>query len=278
MLEEAVQLTSASRPQLARHLDSLGIALVERFHEKGYATDLERAVQLHRIAVSLTDDADPDKPRLLSNFVIALQTRFDWLGISTDTDSAILTKQKAVDLTPDRHPWKSTHLSGLQMEAPTLHDVKGGNIKNSQLATGWENIINDIRNLPEFAQFLKPRTLGQLAPAAHEGPVVVLNVSYSRSDALVLVPDDSKEKHTSVVNIPLTGFSYETCEKLRENLASLLKSSGLRDGEETRKTGRLYSTGNAEDPFQQILRILWKNVARPVIDGLGYKVRHRNHA
>ena len=82
--------------------------------------------------------------------------------------------------------------------------------------------------LPGFRGFLKAKTFSQLAPAAYEGPVVILNIDKSRSDALVLITDDSKDKCASVVNIPLIRFSYERGQTLREKLTSLLTLSGFR--------------------------------------------------
>jgi len=163
-----------------------------------------------------------------------------------------------------------------QLEPPTSHDVVGANIKSSQLAIDWENTVEEIRSLPGFEGFLKAKTFTQLAPVAHEGPVVILNVGDSQSDAIVLISDDSEDKRVSVVNIPLPQFSYETGRILCEKLADLLKSSGLRARGETRKTGRIFPGSGVGSTFQKILRILWQDVVQPVINGLGYQVCHYN--
>jgi len=177
-----------------------------------------------------------------------------------------------------KHPRLADQLQNIaqQMEALTSYDVAGANVKSSKLAIEWENTVEEIRKLPGFESFLKAKRFSQLAPAACEGPVVILNVDNSRADALVLTADDSEEKHISVVNIPLTRFSYESSQKLCENLTGLLKSSGLRARGETRKTGRLFPGGSTGTTFQKILRILWLDVVKPVIDGLEYQVCHPN--
>jgi len=141
------------------------------------------------------------------------------------------------------------------MEASTPSDVADVNLWSSQLAIAWENTVEEIRRLPGFEGSLKAKTFSELAPVAHEGPVVILNVDDSRSDALILIADDSKEKHVSVVNIPLTQFSYEISQKLCGELTSILKSAGVRDRGEVRKGG-LYLSGGADDTFQNILRII----------------------
>jgi len=49
-----------------------------------------------------------------------------------------------------------------------------------------------------FNRFLLPRQLSQLTPAVHAGPVVTVNISHTRCDALVLMPDLD-----DVLHIPL---------------------------------------------------------------------------
>ena len=138
------------------------------------------------------------------------------------------------------------------MEASTSRDVADARLWSTQFAISWENTVEETRRIPGFeCFFLKAKTFSQLAPAAHEGPVVILNVDDSRSDALVLIPDDSEEKQVSVVNIPLTRFSYETGQMLSEKLTGLLKSAGLRARGETRKTGRVFPEGGTNAIFQK---------------------------
>jgi len=142
------------------------------------------------------------------------------------------------------------------------------------LAAEWDHTIEEIRNLPGFETFLKPKIFSQLAPAAHEGPVVILNVDNSRCDALVLVADDSNKNQVSVFNIPLTRFSYEKSQKLGKRLADLLMLAGVRARGDTRKA-RIDGLGaGSEDSFEAILCILWVDVVKPVIEGLAYQVKY----
>ena len=111
-------------------------------------------------------------------------------------------------------------------QAVPVEDVSRG---YSKLAIEWDNLIDEIRRIPNFEGFLRAKSFSQLAPAAHEGPVVILNVNDSQCDALVLIPDDSAERHVSVVNIPLERFSYDKSKKLFQALTGLLSSAGVRD-------------------------------------------------
>jgi hypothetical protein len=156
-----------------------------------------------------------------------------------------------------------------ERQALPVDGVPGG---YTRLAVDWDTLIEEIRRLPNFEGFLRAKSFSQLAPAAHEGPVVILNVNGSRCDALVLIADDSSERHVSVVNIPLERFSYETSEKLFKALTGLLKSAGVRERNE-RKIHIGGSQADGEAKFKRILRILWQDVVKPVIEGLAFQVR-----
>jgi hypothetical protein len=154
-------------------------------------------------------------------------------------------------------------------KATSAEDVSRG---YSKLAVEWDNLVDEIRRTPSFEGFLRAKGFAQLAPAAHEGPVVILNVNDLQCDALVLISDDSAEKHVSVVNIPLERFSYDKSKTLFQSLTDLLSSAGVRERNE-RKTRIVGSQLDDEIKFKKILRILWQDVVKPVIEGLAFQVR-----
>jgi tetratricopeptide (TPR) repeat protein len=61
---------------------------------------------------------------------------------------------------------------------------------NAQLyrrsAEHWEELIYHIRKLPGFEHFLLPPPISELRKAAEEGPVVIVNASQYRCDALIV--------------------------------------------------------------------------------------------
>ena len=57
------------------------------------------------------------------------------------------------------------------------------------LAREWDDLVEQIRGLDGFEDFLQPPRLEHLLPAAERGPVVLLNVSRWRCDALIVRPD-----------------------------------------------------------------------------------------
>jgi hypothetical protein len=139
------------------------------------------------------------------------------------------------------------------------------------LAHERETLLKKIRTIDGFDSFLSPQKLSQLAPAADAGPVVVLNASTIRCDALVLFSsvDD-------VLHIPLPGMSLDLVEGLQKSLKSLIKSSGRSISHDVDRKAKLVSTDarpkDSEEEFRRILSHLWTLIAKPVLAGLGFNV------
>jgi hypothetical protein len=172
-----------------------------------------------------------------------------------------------------------------------------------------DQLLQHIRLLDGFDRFLCPRTFSQLQMAARNGPVVCINVSKRRSDALILMPglDD-------ILHIPLQELTHKTAELLYGQLRGLLRRNGRNissdGGSELRKAGNDFhldhydaesvlermrsqastvrdddrvgipishlSTHPSSDPetaFRSILAHLWRTVTKPILDGLAFSVR-----
>ncbi|MEU1268495.1 CHAT domain-containing protein [Streptomyces sp. NPDC005799] len=57
------------------------------------------------------------------------------------------------------------------------------------LAREWDELVDQVRELNGFKDFLRPPTLETLRPAASGGPIVIVNVSRWRCDALIVTED-----------------------------------------------------------------------------------------
>ncbi|KIM21906.1 hypothetical protein M408DRAFT_324656 [Serendipita vermifera MAFF 305830] len=143
--------------------------------------------------------------------------------------------------------------------------------KYSLLAIQRETIIDEIRSVPGFKTFMRAKTFAELAPAASEGAVVILNSHEARCDALVLKLDESKGGSISVINIPLKDFTSAVSAKLQHDLRSLLRLARVR-ARDTRKSERDYVERRKKTQLVDILRELWLNVTKPIIDNLAYQV------
>ncbi|KAG8904368.1 hypothetical protein FRB99_001869 [Tulasnella sp. 403] len=68
----------------------------------------------------------------------------------------------------------------------TLHDIAN---RFRTLRTEWEETIEQIRSIEGFEGFLRPTPFAVLQRAAICGPVIIVNVSVRRSDALIVCAD-----------------------------------------------------------------------------------------
>ena len=67
------------------------------------------------------------------------------------------------------------------------------------LADQWDELVAQVRALPGFEAFLRPPQIEELRPAAAGGPVVVVNVSQWRCDALLVTDTDTRVVELSAV-------------------------------------------------------------------------------
>jgi hypothetical protein len=102
--------------------------------------------------------------------------------------------------------------------------------------------------------------------AAHNGPVVVLNATEERCDALALV--DGMEE---VIHIPLPDVTYQRITELRDGLKDVLYSNGLRL--RGNRAAKRWTDQDESNDCKDILAELWNKIVKPVLDSLAFSVR-----
>ncbi|MEV4770823.1 CHAT domain-containing protein [Micromonospora humida] len=112
----------------------------------------------------------------------------------------------------------------------------------TRLAREYSDLLTVIRSEPGLDGFLRRPAIADLYPAAENGPVIVVNVSRWRCDALIL-----HDAATTSVPLPLL---------TAERVATAVRRH-QRGG--ARRAGRL----------RDLLAFLWTAVAEPVLDALG---------
>ncbi|MFC6082637.1 CHAT domain-containing protein [Sphaerisporangium aureirubrum] len=117
------------------------------------------------------------------------------------------------------------------------------------LAREWDELLEQVRALKGFEDFLLPPPIETLLPAAAEGPVVMVNVSAWRCDALIVTTE-------GVRAVPLPGLSLASAQERLGEYLRVVTGDGLEEREAV-----LTST----------LGWLWDAVAEPVLDALGYR-------
>lgn len=120
-----------------------------------------------------------------------------------------------------------------------------------RLAEDYERTLTEIRSLDGFAYFLRPLPVAGLLAAADKGPIVLINVTGIRSDALVL----TREK---VEVVPLPEL---TPDAVLEHTVMFKTAVDLHSDHA--------ETDHAQHEMLLVLRWLWTALAQPVLNQLG---------
>ncbi|PVF92178.1 TPR-like protein [Serendipita vermifera] len=161
-----------------------------------------------------------------------------------------------------------SRLLDLGSQPADLSDRKASSIEEEgrryrALTAEWESIINQVRSLPDFKDFLQPPHLSQLTNAAHNGPVVIFNIALMRCDALALLPELD-----DVILVPLPNITHERIIELRNELKDHLYSSGIRM-RNTRAAIKFIDESDEEN-CKRVLAELWNSLVKPVLDALAF--------
>lgn len=147
----------------------------------------------------------------------------------------------------DRHPDLAEKLISCRdaiNAAPAAGDQEHD--RHHELALRWDRLVAQVRALRGFERFLLPPRFSDLCAQADAGPIVLINVSDVRSDALVL-----------------------TADGLRVRELPDVRAEGVRN----RVEAFLAAVDSTEDPARsahrrvnETLAWLWDAVAGPVLD------------
>ncbi|KAG9101295.1 hypothetical protein FRC06_003214 [Ceratobasidium sp. 370] len=148
---------------------------------------------------------------------------------------------------------------------PAATDIVPGQVRREydsqrhhRLAERWEWLVHRAQSLPGMSELLAPKTAPQLIMAAQTRTIVVVIVT--TFDCLALVVG---QKATEVVFVNLSSFSYDKALRGRERLLRQSRSVARVDRKITRE--RKVDDGT-------VLDMLWTDIAKPVLDFLGYTV------
>ena len=152
------------------------------------------------------------------------------------------------------------------------------------LEEDWNHTLKEVRSLPEFHNFLLPKSFHELKRAAINRCIVLLNASEHRCDGLIL-------SEAGVTHVPLPIITIKLAITLGQLIQLALSSHNTRFNipDEIHATlqslfdklpgqGRLhiqrhYVSGTDPEILKCILEILWFTVVHPVICTLGLEVR-----
>jgi hypothetical protein len=143
--------------------------------------------------------------------------------------------------------------TGAGRRKPAAHDAMIE--RRRELADNFDDLIERIRSQPGFGRFLLPPAYAEVARLASSGPLVLINVNYGRSDALLVTPGD-----LDVVSLPEL-----TPRAVHDQVTSLFPALGDADN----PSGGLSGRPPDEERLTRILEWLWDAVTGPVLTRLG---------
>lgn len=151
------------------------------------------------------------------------------------------------------------------------------------LAREWDALVEQVRKLEGFEDFLRPPRLETLLPAATDGPVVVINISQWRCDALIVTTAG-----VEVVELPQL-----SAEALAEKVSNYLRALHQVDGaaHNLHVAWQCYESGDRsleaisqytqakravqdterdrDETLATVLAWLWDEITDPVLTALG---------
>jgi hypothetical protein len=131
----------------------------------------------------------------------------------------------------------------------------------------WNGVLNDIRAIPQFGTYLKPRSYSELKDISHRGPVFIINLAITHSSALIL-----PSPHEPIIHVVLPEMTGSRSLYLKKCLSKALLVSGrqIRDDWQVRRHG--HADRNAI--LSSILAELWSSIAEPILGRVGLAVSH----
>jgi hypothetical protein len=119
-------------------------------------------------------------------------------------------------------------------------------------AEKWEELVHRIRDVPGFHDFLLPLSISTLRTAAAEGPVVIINSSQFRCDAVIIPP------RGDLVLVPLPDITATELESLAHDCSRKSKSLKIPSKDYNMPSEKL----------EQALNRIWLLIGDPVTQKL----------
>ena len=122
----------------------------------------------------------------------------------------------------------------------------------------YRQVLSEIRALPGFQSFLRiPDTTSDLQAYAINAPIVFINCSDYRSDALVITKDD-------VYSLPLTSFTLSKVKHWGQRFLQARESLGISE-----------SQAWALNAYNVVMKWLWEAAAQPVLTSINWDAYER---
>jgi CHAT domain-containing protein len=130
-----------------------------------------------------------------------------------------------------------------------------------RLAEQWDEVVHEIRQVKEFEDFLLPTPYEKLREAAAFGPVIILNVSRFRCDAVVIASTG-----------PITAVSLPDfkAEDVKHNATDLQTKLNLFSN------GKLHASELDNLTLRPILAWVWRSIGIPLMPHIEHAIASSN--
>ena len=152
-------------------------------------------------------------------------------------------------------PLRATRIGGLEAPAAQEQAVTD----RRRLARQWDDLVARVRRLDGFEHFLAAVPFTELQAAATAGPVVVVNTSQLGCHALIVTSTGDP----GVQPVPLPDLTHQEAVDRANTLLAVLSRAD--------ETGRSFLDREADrHAIFDVLEWLWRVIAAPVLETLGY--------
>jgi tetratricopeptide (TPR) repeat protein len=182
-------------------------------------------------------------------------------------------------------PESGQPVSGLAEAMPaTRSAARGTTDSRMALAREWDELVEQVRAIDGFEDFLRPARPEALLAAAANGPVVVINVSRWRCDALIVTADGVRVEELprlSAESVTSKASEYlRVLQQLERAADDLHSARELLDQPHhgldaiTHYTAAKKALRDAQRDRDQVLAVvlgwLWDEICDPVLTALGF--------
>jgi hypothetical protein len=119
-------------------------------------------------------------------------------------------------------------------------------VRHQKISNEWNVVVDKIRQTEGFSSFLRPIPFEQLQQSAVNGPIVIINISAYRSDAIIVTSRSPPRL------VSLSKVTASIVESLSQDLRTALKADPLEQQKE----------------IAELLEQLWNDIVCPIVDEL----------
>ncbi|CAE6436079.1 unnamed protein product [Rhizoctonia solani] len=238
----------------------MGSIIDERYHEVPPISRLTASAVSHAISegcYSLALEWFEEGRSIVWRQMLGLRTPLDDLRA---VDQSLSEKLERVARALDRAGSSKATRSVSKAKFNSLEQAAQA---HHRLAEEWDMLLNEVRQVDGFSDFMKAKKASTLMKAAHDGPVVAINMHDPYCDALIIASHG-----THLDRVPLPSLSYQKALDAQNKLMRSLSIAGVRDRAERRPVMR--QGPPPKDNFKGVLGFLWTDVVRPILEKLQY--------